>query len=344
MTGLKILFFHLCKTIGLFHLARFLMRRRLLILCFHGIALHDEARFRPMLFMREAVFRQRLQTIRRHGFPVARLGDALEGLETGSHPSNTVVITIDDGFYNALSRAAPILQSFGLPATLYLTSYYVEKAVPIFRLVIQYMFWKTEADALGPVEQPWGPSERIALSDAAQRDRLAWRIIDYGEGRTDECGRERICRILGGMLNVDYEEIVESRILSLVTREELPRLESMGLDIQLHTHRHRLPVDDEAACRREIRDNQTFILDALGERKVHLCYPSGVWSKEQWPCLEAEGVRSATTCEPGLNTNRTPRYGLYRILDQDNLSQIEFEAELFGFCELIRILTGRRRT
>jgi hypothetical protein len=54
-------------------------------------------------------------------------------------------------------------------------------------------------------------------------------------------------------------------------------------------------------------------------------------------------VESATTCEPGLNTAETPLLGLYRILDQDDLSQIEFEAELFGFSELIRIVTGKRR-
>jgi len=33
---------------------------------------------------------------------------------------------------------------------------------------------------------------------------------------------------------------------------------------------------------------------------------------------------------------------VYRVLDQDDLSDIEFEAELTGFDELIRLLTGRR--
>ena len=145
MHKLKVLFFHLSRACGLFHLSRFLMRRRLLILCFHGIALDDEANFRPMLFMRESQFRRRLETIRQHGFPVLPLPAALDALEDGSLPHNALSITIDDGFYNALSKAAPMLSEYGMPATLYLTSYYVEKGAPIFRLVVQYMLWKTAA-------------------------------------------------------------------------------------------------------------------------------------------------------------------------------------------------------
>ena len=105
MHKLKVLFFHLSRACGLFHLSRFLMRRRLLILCFHGIALDDEANFRPMLFMRESQFRRRLETIRQHGFPVLSLPAALDALEDGSLPRNALSITIDDGFYNALSKA-----------------------------------------------------------------------------------------------------------------------------------------------------------------------------------------------------------------------------------------------
>jgi len=343
MAGLKTTIFTAAKWLGLFHLSRFLMRRRLLILCYHGIALQDEADFRPMLFMREGLFRQRLETIKRYRFPVLPLQKALSDLRNGTMVSNGIVITIDDGFYNALSRAAPLLKKFDLPATLYLTSYYVEKGTPIFRLVVQYMLWKTQVTQLEPLGEPWGPDQGVSLADERLRHAVTWKIIEYGETQCDEDGREDICRTLGGLLQVDYDQIVESRILSLMTPEELPRMEALGVDLQLHTHRHRLPVGDEETCKREIRDNRKFMLSILEEHKHHLCYPSGEWNEELWECLESEGVASATTCEAGLNTAKTPPLRLYRILDQDDLSQIEFEAELFGFCELIRIVAGKRK-
>lgn len=343
MFSLKTVFFHFAKLLGLFHISRYLMRRRLLILCFHGIALSDEAAFRPKLFMREALFRERLKTLKSYRFPVLPLGEALAGLRNRNQPDNTVVITIDDGFYNARSLAAPALQQHALPATLYLTSYYVQKGTPIFRLVVQYMFWKTRVKILDPIDLLWGLDGSVPLDDTSQRDRAMWQIIKHGENTCNEEQREAISRSLGEQLGVDYAAIVDSRIMSLVTPDELTELEEMGIDIQLHTHRHRLPPGDSATCQLEIRENRDFIRRILDSNKTHLCYPSGEWDDRLWSCLEDEGVESATTCEAGLNTTATPPLRLYRILDQDDLAPIEFEAELFGFCELIRLVTGKRR-
>ncbi len=339
----KTFVFHICKTIGLFHLSRILMRRRLLILCYHGFQLLDEARFRPTLFMQDSTLKQRLATLQRYRFPVLPLEKALERLEKDSIPNNAVCITIDDGFFSVLSKAAPLLKDYGMPATLYLTSYYSGKETPIFRLVVQYMFWKTSVTSLDLSDRSWGPDTAIELSGKDVENNVLWDIIDYGENECDEAARQDICHLLGARLGIDYKQIVDSRILSLLNRDELSALYAQSFDIQLHTHRHRLPVDNELVARREIRENKAFLRRLLGIEKTHLCYPSGVWSRRQWPWLERERIASATTCEPGFNTATTPLLGLYRILDQDNLSQIEFEAELFGFSELVRIITGKRR-
>lgn len=343
MTNIKQGFLRLCKSIGLFHISRFLMRRRLLILCFHGFQLDDEARFRPKLFMRDSVLKQRLEAVRRYGFPVLPLGSTLEQLRKDKHPDNSVTITIDDGFFSVLEKAVPLLQQQGMPATLYVTGYHIEKETPIFRLVVQYLFWKTDAETLDLTDREWGPRAPVDLVDAGNRERTLWEVIEFGEGKCSEQERQAICELLGRRLGVDYGDLVKSRCMGLLTGKELAYLHSQGFDIQLHTHRHRLPVDNESEARREIMENREFLERVLGNRGKHLCYPSGTWSATQWPWLEDEGVESATTCEPGLNTADTPLLGLYRILDQDDLSQIEFEAELFGFSELIRIVTGKRR-
>jgi len=317
------------------------MRRRFLILCFHGFQIDDEAAFRPKLFMRDSVLKKRLDSIRRYGFPVLPLGSALNGLADGSLPDNALCITIDDGFYSVLDKALPLLKEYGMPATLYLTSYYIAKKTPIFRLVVQYIFWKTSAENLDLSDQAWGPISSVSLENEETRNQIIWDIIDYGEQDCGEEGRQIICSLLGQRLNIDYAGIIESRILSLMTPEELRALDAGQFDVQLHTHRHRLPTDSETECRQEIQENKQMLMEILGINKTHLCYPSGIWGEHQWPWLKEEGVESATTCEPGLNTSKTPLLALYRILDQDDLSQIEFEAELFGFSELIRIITGK---
>src|SRR5262249_18243487 len=133
-----------------------------------------------------------------------------------------------------------------------------------------------------------------------------------------------------------YSAIMRSHMLSLLSSEQIRSLITSGIDIGLHTHRHQLPEDDRIGVEREVFDNRQVLEPLVGKRLDHLCYPSGVWGEQQWPWLQQLGIRSAMTCEIGLNYADTPRLGLRRILDGENVSQIEFEAELFGYGEVLR--------
>jgi hypothetical protein len=54
------------------------------------------------------------------------------------------------------------------------------------------------------------------------------------------------------------------------------------------------------------------------------------------PWLEEAQVESATTCDPGMNRRGDSLLTLRRFLDSSETSQLEFEAELSGFSELLR--------
>jgi len=47
-------------------------------------------------------------------------------------------------------------------------------------------------------------------------------------------------------------------------------------------------------------------------------------------------VESATTCDPGMNRRGDSPFTLRRFLEAARTSQLEFEAELSGFSELLR--------
>jgi len=53
------------------------------------------------------------------------------------------------------------------------------------------------------------------------------------------------------------------------------------------------------------------------------------------------GIKSAVTCTSGVNDENTHPYKLKRFLDGENISQIEFEAEMCGFLEICRRLLKR---
>jgi peptidoglycan/xylan/chitin deacetylase (PgdA/CDA1 family) len=329
------------KAVGLFALARRLTGGDLRILCYHGLSIEDEHLYAPGLFMRPETVRGRFEHLKRHGYPVLGLAEALRRLRDGTLPACATVITYDDGFYGNYLCGVPLLEEYPFPSTIYVTTYYVVHQNPIFRHAVRYMFWKAAKQDLCLDGLPGTNTRIISLHDTIEAEIVMWALIAHAETHLDEPSRVALARELGTRLGVDYDEIVSNRRLSLMSRDEIRHMADIGVDIQLHTHRHYFPPDIDLS-RREIADNRA-ILEPIVERTCnHLCYPSGVFTEEQWPWLEEMGIASATTCETGLNTRETPQFGLRRFLDAESVSQIEFEAELSGFSELLRRAAGRK--
>lgn len=344
MRGLKLALLYLLRCVGVFRLARRLTRNRLTILCYHGFALADEAEFRPKLFITPHRFEQRLETLRRLKCRVLPLDEAVERLYAGTLPPHSVVITVDDGFHSFGQVAAPRLHEHRFPATVYVTTYYVKHANPVFRLAVQYMFWKSNRRRIELSGRSWSPDRCIDMDDPAQRGQAMWACIAHGERSGSEAQRTAICRELGELLECPYEDIVRSRILHLMSPDELRAVSGGGIDVELHTHRHVFPGEDQALARREIEENRRMLEALLPGARRHFCYPSGSWNPRQWRWLEDLAVRSSTTCDPGMNTRDTPRHALRRFLDGENIHELEFEAALCGLPEFLRGLKARSRS
>lgn len=323
-----------CKWLGLFRLSSFLCRSKLNILCYHGFSYEDEYQFRSSLFMKPTTLERRLAWLAKHGFKVLQLEEGVDRLYAGNLPAKSIVITIDDGFRSVVDLAASIFKNYQMPVTLYVTSYYVQKGNPIFRLAMQYMNWKTDKDRnclLTLIDSfPQKEQEKVNW-----KEEPIWSLIDYGERYLTESQRISLAREVSELLDVDYGHIRDVGMMSLLSEVEIANLSERGIDVQLHTHRHTFPNTIDKAVQ-EIRDNRAVLEPLMGKNLKHFCYPSGIWSREHWPILEELGIRTATTCDPGLNDSSVPRFGLRRFLDREDTPQIEFEAELYGFKELLR--------
>ena len=340
--GVKLAFLHFSRLLGLFYLSRRLSRRALRVICYHGFVLADEHLFRPSLFIKPETFARRLAFLLGHRFPVISLETAVERLKTGTLPNCATVITIDDGFYSTHCIAREMLKNFSFPATLYVTTYHCVKETPVFRLVVQYMFWKTRVGLLDISKLDPTLDGKFCLADEAEKDAAMWNIIQFGENIESEERRLLMEHRLGELLGVDFEAILKTRGLGLVTREEIRLLMADGVDIQLHTHRHRLPLD-KSAILKELAENKAILEPLTGKALRHFCYPSGKWSHDVLPILANAGMKSAVTCDRGLNYPTTDVLALNRFLDGEHISQIEFEAEAAGYMELLRRLRSRIR-
>lgn len=328
-------FLRASKALGLFRLARRLQPGGLRILCYHSVALEDEHTFLPKMFVSPQTFERRLAFLAGHGFPVLPLDEAARRLREGTLPPGATVITFDDALYSTGRLAWPLLQRFAMPATVYVTTYHVVKRTPVFDLIIQYLFWRTTKPSLSLADLGLPTADVVVLSDPAVKAQLVEDLIVHGEIHCSEAQRGALIRTLAERLAVDAEPVFRHRLFNLMTLEEIHDLSAAGLDVQAHTHRHRFP-ENEGAVLTELAENRALLEPVTGRRLEHFCYPSGVWSARHWPWLLAAGFKTATTCEPGFNYPDTPALALRRFLDGEHIAEVEFEAELCGYAELLR--------
>ena len=308
-------------------------RQRLLILCYHGLSLKDEHEWRGNLFVTPAFFRGRLEILARRRYKILPLGDALAMLQEGSLPPKSVVITFDDGFHDFHQLAYPLLGEFGFPATVYQTTYYCDHPFPVFNLIVSYLLWRGAGRRLeGAV---CGVPGVFDLSPGGDPNRVVGVFLEVARQRDYTAAQKNeLAARVAGELGVDYAEILRLRMLQLMTPSEVSGIAAGGIDVELHTHRHRTPLE-ESSFIREIRDNRQWLAAATGTQPAHFCYPSGHHCNEFLPWLRAERVVSAATCDYGLATRTCEPLLLPRLLDSMNVTEVEFEGWLAGLSSLL---------
>jgi peptidoglycan/xylan/chitin deacetylase (PgdA/CDA1 family) len=319
------------KGCGAFGLARdsAWRRQRLLILCFHGVALEDEDQWRPYLYISAQQLERRLEILRKGQCSVLKLGEALERLYRNDLPPRSVVLTFDDGQYDFYRQAYPLLKQADFPVTVYLTTYYSELQRPIFNLICSYLLWK--ARHLGTVElKEFGIKGAVSLDSPDGRESAVSGVLHWADAQNLSGQRkDQIAAALAQRLGIDYEKLRAGRMLHLMNPQEVKELAAKGVDFQLHTHRHRTPLT-EALFRQEIRENRVRLASMIGGSQQHFCYPSGAHRPEFLPWLAAEGIASAATCDTGLATAESNPLLLPRLVDTSARTDLEFESWVNG--------------
>jgi peptidoglycan/xylan/chitin deacetylase (PgdA/CDA1 family) len=306
-------------------------RHRLLILCYHGVSRFDEHEWGG-LYISAETFRRRLEFLSRARCNVLPLSEALQRLANGTLPDRAVVLTFDDGLYDFYSVAFPIVESFGFPVTLYLTTYYVEYNRPVFDPMCSYLLWKGCDQK--QLEWPEVFPAPIALDDAG-RARATAAIEQFAiSHKLSSREKDDLLSRLAERLHIDYEDLCRKRVMHLITPEEAKDLAARGVDIQYHTHRHRVYRSRERMFT-ELQDNRSRIASYTSSEPRHFCYTGGFYLPEYPQYLKEFGILSATTCKSGLCTAQSNPLLLPRLVDTTGVSDLEFRAWLSGTAALV---------
>jgi peptidoglycan/xylan/chitin deacetylase (PgdA/CDA1 family) len=316
----KLVILSVLKASGVFALARAKHSKHPRILCYHGAWLGSDGFRGDSMFITASTFERRLDLLFKHSFSVIPLDHAVEGLAGKVPlPADSVVITIDDGWYSTYAKMLPALKLRGLPATIYCDTGNLLAGGPVPHVAARYLH------AIHP-----------ASMRAAE--------VDEAFERTTFPGLDREAKLRGlqqllKLSSVDFTPYEKARVFHYMTAEELRQASDDGFDVELHTHTHDLHGFDPRLVEQEIETNRAILSRLTGrpaESFRHFCYPSGRYAASARPVLQRLGILSATVLDSRLAMPSDDPLFLPRILDGEHMTELEFEAALYGVPDLLR--------
>ncbi|MDI5920856.1 polysaccharide deacetylase family protein [Halomonas sp. LR5S13] len=297
-----------------------MLRRRqgTLILYGHRIAGDDEGYLQGL---REDWFAEQITYLARH-YEFISLDTLVECLEQGKPPPHrSVVLTLDDGFRDNLETAFPILESYRIPATIFVVT-----------------------RSLANGELPW--SERLGTLLQRTREprvahpKLAEVCFPLGQPRQRREAYSRIkdsiAHLTRGERDAFLEDLAEQLEVSqprnrMLTWEEARFLMSRGIDIGGHSYSHALlgRVSGREA-RHEIERCKSDLCRHLSLKAPHFCFPGGSQNDAVRQIVRSTGFRSFFRSSSGLRYNEpssvTP-FSMSRV-GLPNAPAYHLEAEL----------------
>ena len=298
---------------GLLRPARGLfLRRKTLVLMYHEV-LEDDREIEAWTVVKETEFRRQMEYLKRN-FQVIGLPEALQlMLDPGPVQGNHAVVTFDDGYSGNRRVAFPILESLGIPASIFVATGAVEN---------QALYWY----------------DRVILefqdsSVGVQLDLEPMRLNKYTfpKGMAGENRWEQIRKLLEDLKALppdDREKAVagiqeqtgsdggsSSRDLAPLSYAEIRELaESRLITFGAHSHSHEILVQIGPEEIRKSIGQSRELLGKWTERKIrHFSYPNGNYNAEVMAMVKGEGFECALTTESRPWALRDSAYSIPRI-------------------------------
>ncbi len=318
-----------------------------LILMYHRIAEEDidpwSLRVTPQHFA------EHLEILRQHTQPVS-LKQLSQAHKEGNIPDRAVAITFDDGYANNLYQAKPILEKYEIPATVFVTTDYLEQPRE---------FWWDELERV--LLQPGQLPQQLSLTIAGKQHQ--WELGEASNYSESEAWKNRDCQAWksqpGSRLHFYYCVWQQLQPLSPEQRQpllaeikawanhqssasrlthrpltiaELPQIEAGGIiELGAHTISHPLLSEQSIAVQQQEITQSKIALEKFLDRPVHsFAYPFGAYRAETVPLVREAGFDCACSTVETTVWRKSDRWQLPRF-EVQNWDKAEFERRLLSW-------------
>jgi len=306
-----------------------------IILLYHRVG--ELASDPQLLTVRPQHFAEHLEIVKKKCSPVS-LKELVGGLKHRRLPEHPVVITFDDGYADNLVNAKPLLQRYGVPATVFVTAGYVGSSREFWwdeieRLILAPAFLPEtlQLDGLNGRSLIW----ELGKEDPHQADGYQSWNVQLSENTTPRHTLYRsLCELLRPLPEQSRVDILEyiqkwagvgsagrSSHLPL-TSDELTRLDQGGLvEIGAHTCTHALLSSlSKAEQKEEVQYSKKLLEEILGHAVSSFAYPFGGrvdYNAETIEVVRQAGFELACANFPGTIWRRSDCFQLPRLLVRD---------------------------
>jgi peptidoglycan/xylan/chitin deacetylase (PgdA/CDA1 family) len=305
---------------------------KLLILCYHGIRRDDDPE-RSWLLLPGGEFERQIKYLSDY-YRVRFLDDVLDDLGAGVLTEPTACVTFDDGYLNNYSIAYPVLQKYGVPATIYLATGLIGS---------ERMLWTTTLELALSTSLPLSvDAEREGLGVRVLRTRAEARsfakaIADRLKALPAATRAARLSELFGALppdaapLNMNY---------AMMSWSQAEELAASGLiQFGAHTVNHEIVSTlDDTDLDREITASVEMVralLSKSGRRALSqtFAYPNGRpqdFDDRSKRLLQSNGIRAAVTTIDGMNEPERDRFSLRRFVVGGDISFEQFRVQASG--------------
>jgi peptidoglycan/xylan/chitin deacetylase (PgdA/CDA1 family) len=300
--------YRMSRVTGINILARWLLERRLLILCYHGVC--DTAPDVPDidgLHVPRSLFEAQLEALLECYTPVG-LSTVLACLQLGpeSLPARALLLTFDDGYVNVARNALPALRRRGVPCAWFVVPGVVDEGGWLWPCTLEWQHGRS----------PGFRRLRAELKAAAAPSR-----------------RERLGHLLRPQerpAQCDY---------TLATWDDLAReVRRGGVEVGSHGLTHELlsTCDRDETVARELHLSAELIRDRLGVAVFALAYAGGAVSPGVIEAARGAGYRLGFTTEPRHVRSGDDMLALPRILVGRSDDPVTLMARTAGWLDWVR--------
>ncbi|WP_390593344.1 polysaccharide deacetylase family protein [Simiduia litorea] len=213
-------------------------------------------------------FDRHMGYLKRH-FNVLPIRELLKAQASGEVPNNAIAITFDDGHQDFYTHAWPILKKYNLPATLYVTTGFIDNQCWLWPDLLRHILLTTPAQHVVA-----DGINTLPLTEAKVLS--TWNTIASYCLNLSSDERTQYISNLASQLNVDIAQ-KPSPLFCGVSWDNLREMASEGLDVGSHTVSHRIlsNLSDEELTT-ELATSKQRIEDELGNNCTGICYPNGM--------------------------------------------------------------------